>query len=97
MANVADRLLAACTVIACVVATGSVLDRLVAAKSTTDLGSPLLTQKALLPFIRHRLDNHLVSLRDQMQDRLTTALHTLQRFAPAEVTWQAPEGVLIYG
>ncbi len=80
--------------IACVVATGSVLDRLVAAKSTTDLGSPLLTQKALLPFIRHRLDNHLVSLRDQMQDRLTTALHTLQRFAPAEVTWQAPEGGL---
>jgi DNA-binding transcriptional MocR family regulator len=54
----------------------------------------LLTQKALLPFIRHRLDNHLVWLRDQMQDRLTAALHTLQRYAPAEVTWQAPEGGL---
>jgi DNA-binding transcriptional MocR family regulator len=80
--------------IACVAATGSVMDRLVAAKSTTDLGSPLLTQKALLPFIRNRLDQHFVSLREQIRDRLTVALNTLQRYAPPEVAWYAPEGGL---
>ncbi|MCC3380053.1 PLP-dependent aminotransferase family protein [Paenibacillus farraposensis] len=80
--------------IACVAATGSVLDRLVAAKSTTDLGSPLLTQRALLPFISHRLDHHLDRLRDQMRDRLALALHTLRRNAPPEVSWYTPEGGL---
>lgn len=32
-------------------ASGSIFNRLLAAKSNADLGSPLLTQKSLLPFV----------------------------------------------
>ena len=36
-------------------ASGSILNRLIAAKANSDLGSPLLTQKALLPFVQYDL------------------------------------------
>ncbi|MFM9280714.1 MocR-like pyridoxine biosynthesis transcription factor PdxR [Paenibacillus jiagnxiensis] len=80
--------------IACMAAHGSVLSRLIAAKSTTDLGSPLMTQKALQPFIEARLEQHLEQLRTVLRRRLQLALTVLRKHAPADLSWNVPEGGL---
>ncbi|MGG5737684.1 MULTISPECIES: MocR-like pyridoxine biosynthesis transcription factor PdxR [Bacillus cereus group] len=56
--------------IAALAAEGPIFEWLYAVKASMDIGSPLLTQKALLPFLRaERMKNHLEKLRTALQIR----------------------------
>lgn len=80
--------------IACAIADGSVLTRLVAAKSTADLGSPLLTQKALQAYIQEQYDTYVYQLREELYSRLCVASEVLEQYATNEMQWRLPEGGL---
>ncbi|WP_338540200.1 PLP-dependent aminotransferase family protein [Paenibacillus tundrae] len=80
--------------VACAIADGSVLTRLVAAKSTADLGSPLLTQKALQSFIQHQYSAYIRQLRDELYARLSAASAVLEAYAPPGMFWVLPDGGL---
>ena len=80
--------------IACVAAESNILSRLIAAKSASDLGSPLLTQRAVLPFIAKKYNYYADQLRIQLRKRMEKATGLLQQFAPAGVRWTIPEGGL---
>ncbi|MEK4112734.1 DNA-binding transcriptional MocR family regulator [Paenibacillus sp. DS2363] len=80
--------------IACAIADGSVLTRLVAAKSTADLGSPLLTQKALQSFIQNQYGAYVSRLRDELYSRLCAASEVLEEHATMGMQWRLPEGGL---
>lgn len=76
-------------------ATGSIFKRLLAAKANTDLGSPLLTQKAIIPFITSkRMMDHLKKLRTALKIRRDLVLKILSRHSPEEVSWFIPKGGL---
>ncbi|MFC0475982.1 PLP-dependent aminotransferase family protein [Robertmurraya beringensis] len=76
-------------------ASGSIFKRLLAAKANTDLGSPLLTQKAILPFISSkRMMDHLKKLRTALKIRRDLVLEILSKHAPEEVSWFIPKGGL---
>ncbi|MEH7495549.1 PLP-dependent aminotransferase family protein [Neobacillus niacini] len=76
-------------------ASGSIFKRLLAAKANTDLGSPLLTQKAILPFITSkRMMDHLKKLRTALKIRRDLVLEILSQHSPEEVSWFIPEGGL---
>ncbi|MEK3988588.1 MocR-like pyridoxine biosynthesis transcription factor PdxR [Robertmurraya sp. FSL R5-0851] len=76
-------------------ASGSIFKRLLAAKANTDLGSPLLTQKAILPFISSkRMMDHLKKLRTALKIRRDLVLEILTQHAPEEVSWFIPKGGL---
>lgn len=76
-------------------ASGSIFKRLVAAKANTDLGSPLLTQKALIPFITSkRMIDHLKKLRTALKIRRDLVLEILSKHSPEEVSWFIPKGGL---
>jgi DNA-binding transcriptional MocR family regulator len=80
--------------IACVAAEGNILSRLIAAKSSSDLGSPLLTQRAVLPFIDRRYEAYAAKLRTALRLRKEAAVMLLKQYAPAGVSWTLPEGGL---
>ncbi|KAA9007633.1 PLP-dependent aminotransferase family protein [Paenibacillus spiritus] len=80
--------------LAALAADGDVLTRLIAAKSASDLGSPLLTQRALLPFIAGRYDAYAAGLRAALRRRMEKAARILSEIAPPGVGWTAPEGGL---
>ncbi|WP_342421388.1 PLP-dependent aminotransferase family protein [Paenibacillus sp. FSL E2-0178] len=80
--------------IACVAAEGNILSRLIAAKSSSDLGSPLLTQRAVLPFIDRRYEAYAAKLRTALHLRKEAAVMLLKQYAPAGVSWTLPEGGL---
>jgi DNA-binding transcriptional MocR family regulator len=80
--------------IACVAAEGNILSRLIAAKSASDLGSPLLTQRAVLPFIDRRYEAYAARLRAALRLRKEAAAKLLKQYAPSGVTWTLPEGGL---
>ncbi|MEK3901612.1 MocR-like pyridoxine biosynthesis transcription factor PdxR [Paenibacillus sp. FSL R7-0179] len=80
--------------IACVAAEGNILSRLIAAKSASDLGSPLLTQRAVLPFIARQYDGYAAKLRSALRVRQEAAARLLKQYAPAGVSWQLPGGGL---
>lgn len=80
--------------IACVAAEGNILSRLIAAKSSSDLGSPLLTQRAVLPFISRRYEIYAATLRTALRTRKEAAAKLLKQYAPPGVTWTLPEGGL---
>lgn len=80
--------------IACVAAAGNILSRLIAAKSASDLGSPLLTQGAVLPFISHKYESYAAKLRAALCRRRDKAARLLKQYAPPGVTWNLPEGGL---
>ncbi|MDF2791297.1 MAG: GntR family transcriptional regulator [Neobacillus sp.] len=64
-------------------ATGSIFKRLLAAKANTDLGSPLLTQKAIIPFITSkRMMDHLKKLRTALKIRRDLVLEILSQHSP---------------
>lgn len=74
---------------------GPIFKRLLAAKANTDLGSPLLTQKAILPFISSkRMMDHLKKLRTALKIRRDLVLEILTQHAPEEVSWFIPKGGL---
>jgi DNA-binding transcriptional MocR family regulator len=76
-------------------ASGSIFKRLLAAKANTDLGSPLLTQKAILPFITSkRMMDHLKKLRTALKIRRDLVLQILSQHSPEEVSWFVPKGGL---
>lgn len=68
--------------IAALAAEGPVFDWLYAVKALMDIGSPLLTQKAIQPFLRtERMKNHLEKLRTALQIRRDTAVEILSPLA----------------
>ncbi|OAS89071.1 PLP-dependent aminotransferase family protein [Metabacillus litoralis] len=76
-------------------ASGSIFKRLLAAKANTDLGSPLLTQKAIIPFITSkRMMDHLKKLRTALKIRRDLVLEILSQQSPEEVSWFIPKGGL---
>ncbi|MEH7481339.1 PLP-dependent aminotransferase family protein [Neobacillus drentensis] len=76
-------------------ASGSVFNRLLAAKANTDLGSPLLTQKSILPFINSkRMMDHHKKLRTALRIRRDLVLELLSQHMPDGVSWVIPEGGL---
>ncbi|MEK4971303.1 PLP-dependent aminotransferase family protein [Niallia sp. FSL R7-0648] len=76
-------------------ATGSIFNRLMAAKANSDLGSPLLTQKAILSFINSkRTMDHLKKLRTALRIRRDLVLELLSQQMPNGVSWIIPEGGL---
>lgn len=80
--------------IACVAAGGNILSRLIAAKSASDLGSPLLNQKAVLPFIARKYEAYAEQLRTALRGRMEKAAKLLKQHAPQGVSWNLPEGGL---
>ncbi|WP_259455665.1 PLP-dependent aminotransferase family protein [Bacillus sp. PK3_68] len=77
------------------VSNGTVHQRLLTAKSCTDLGSPLLTQKALIPFLSsNRMNTHLEKLRIALELRRDQTIALLEKHAPEGVTWIIPKGGL---
>lgn len=77
------------------VASGSIFNRLLAAKANADLGSPLLTQKMILPFIKSEKSmEHIKKLRTALKLRRDLVLYLLSKYAPSEVSWYTPEGGL---
>ncbi|ULT57404.1 PLP-dependent aminotransferase family protein [Neobacillus drentensis] len=76
-------------------ASGSIFNRLLAAKANADLGSPLLTQKAILPLINSkRMVDHTKKLRTALRIRRDLVLELLTNHAPEGVSWLIPEGGL---
>ncbi|UQZ32916.1 PLP-dependent aminotransferase family protein [Paenibacillus sp. PK3_47] len=80
--------------IACVAAGGDILSRLIAAKSASDLGSPLLNQRAVLPFIARQYDTYVARLRTALRVRMEKAVSLLKKYAPPGITWNIPGGGL---
>ncbi len=81
--------------IAAVAASGTVLSRLVAAKTAADLGSPLLTQKAIYAYLASdRFGAYARSLRATLAARCALAESLLRRHAPKGTRWASPDGGL---
>lgn len=77
------------------VADGSFITRLVGSKAISDLGSPLITQKAILSFFTsNQLKKHLPVLRDRLMQRRNKVVQILKRLAPDGVQWRVPSGGL---
>ncbi|MFI8709031.1 PLP-dependent aminotransferase family protein [Bacillus sp. NPDC077411] len=78
--------------IAAILAEGPVFDWLYAAKALMDIGSPQLTQKAILPFLRtERMKNHLEKLRTALQMRRDTTIEILASLTDT-IHFQVPKG-----
>ncbi|MET4559783.1 DNA-binding transcriptional MocR family regulator [Lysinibacillus parviboronicapiens] len=76
-------------------ASGSIFNRLLAAKSNADLGSPLLTQKSLLPFVTSKkMIEHMKKLRTALKVRRDLVLDLLSHYAPEGISWILPIGGL---
>ena len=71
---------------------GTNLNRIIAAKTITDLGTPLLNQKAVLSFLRsNRMKEHIKKLRIALKLRRDRVIDLLTVYAPKEVTWIVPK------
>ncbi|GIN63799.1 GntR family transcriptional regulator [Robertmurraya siralis] len=76
-------------------ANGTLFNRLVASKVNTDLGSPLLTQKAILPlFHSKRMEDHMEKLRFALNLRKDKVVKLLNSHMPDGVHWIVPTGGL---
>lgn len=81
--------------IGAIISNGTVHQRLLSAKSFADSGNPLLTQKALIPFLRsERMHVHLEKLRIALEVRRDQTIAILNKYAPQGVTWMEPKGGL---
>ncbi|WP_379138223.1 PLP-dependent aminotransferase family protein [Paenibacillus sp. sgz500958] len=89
-----SKVLAPGSRIACLAAGDDILSRLIAAKSASDLGSPLLTQQAVLPFIQGNYNAYASQLRILLRNRMEKAITLLNEYAPDGVSWNIPEGGL---
>ncbi|MCR6522128.1 MocR-like pyridoxine biosynthesis transcription factor PdxR [Lysinibacillus capsici] len=77
------------------IASGSIFKRLLAAKANVDLGSPLITQKVILPFIQsYRMNDHVKKLRTALKIRRDLVVDLLSEYAPSDTSWKVPEGGL---
>ncbi|WP_088043473.1 PLP-dependent aminotransferase family protein [Bacillus sp. EAC] len=78
--------------IAAMLANGPVFEWLHAVKASMDVGSPLLTQKAILPFLRtDRMRSHVEKLRIALQLRRDTSVNILSNLTN-KLTFHIPEG-----
>jgi DNA-binding transcriptional MocR family regulator len=76
-------------------ASGSIFKRLYAAKANMDLGSPLLTQKVIVPLVDSaKMEQHLKRLRAALKSRRDVVLAVLKEHAPSGVTCFIPKGGL---
>lgn len=81
--------------IAALVASGFILDKLIAAKVMTDIGSPLLTQKAILSFIRSkRMSEHIIKLQIALEVRRNRLIDILSTLLGELISFQPPGGGL---
>jgi DNA-binding transcriptional MocR family regulator len=79
--------------IASLLATGTLLKRLIGAKATADLGTPLLTQKAILAFLRTKQgSSYHKKLSKLLLKKRDLVLGILNRQAPSGVRWTVPSG-----
>ncbi|BBP86411.1 hypothetical protein BsIDN1_00290 [Bacillus safensis] len=70
-----------------ITASGSIFNRLLAAKANNDLGSPLLTKKAILPFLTSKkMIDHTKKLRTALKVRRDLMMDVLTKHAPKDVT-----------
>ncbi|QWG28293.1 PLP-dependent aminotransferase family protein [Bacillus mycoides] len=77
--------------IAALAAEGPIFEWLYAVKASMDIGSPLLTQKALLPFLRaERMKKHLEKLRTALQIRRDLTINILSPLK--ELEFEIPNG-----
>ena len=73
-------------------ANGPVMEWLLAVKASMDVGSPLLTQKAILPFLRtDRMRNHVEKLRIALQIRRDTSIEILSSLSD-KLYYRIPNG-----
>ncbi len=80
---------------ALLVGNGPIFQRLLASKANADLGSPLLTQKLILPLLGStRMQAHAAKLRTAFQLRRDALIVQLKKHAPPNVTWYEPLGGL---
>lgn len=80
---------------ALLVANGPLFQRLLASKANADLGSPLLTQKAILPLLgSKRMLAHAAKLRTAFMLRRDLVVQLLAQHAPETVKWIVPTGGL---
>ena len=81
--------------IAAIAADSSFFNRLVASKSVADLGSPLITQKIILPLLRsQRMKQHIQKLRIALSLKRDIIVGVLNQYAPKGISWEIPEGGL---
>jgi DNA-binding transcriptional MocR family regulator len=68
---------------------------LLASKTFTDLGSPILTQKAASSFLNStRMNDHLIKLRTALELRRNQFISLLEEHLPKNVQWNEPIGGL---
>ncbi len=72
-----------------------VIDKLVAAKQSTDLHTSTLVQYIVHEVVRDGfLESHIAQLRTAYRERLDTMLAAMEKYFPEEVTWSHPAGGL---
>lgn len=77
------------------IAGGTFMARLVGSKAISDLGTPMITQKTILPFFTsNQLKKHLPVLREKLKHRRNKVLQIMNRLAPEGVQWSKPDGGL---
>jgi 2-aminoadipate transaminase len=76
-----------------IVANEELINKLVQLKQAADLHTPSLTQRIAYHVIKDGfLETHIPKIRDLYRHRCQTMLNALQRYMPATVTWNKPEG-----
>lgn len=79
--------------IAAVVAEGSLISRLIAAKANHDLGTSILSQKIILDFMRtNEITNYVAKLNKELVKRRDTVIKLLKANTPKGTTWTVPDG-----
>lgn len=79
--------------LAAVVAEGSLISRLIAAKANHDLGTSILSQKIILDFMRtNEITRYVAKLNKELVKRRDTVIKILKANTPKGTTWTMPEG-----
>lgn len=74
-------------------ANGLFLERLLVSKANVDLGSSMLTQKAILPLLEsERIEKHMEKLRFALKLRRDKVISILNENLPDGVRWTVPKG-----
>ncbi|WP_214480652.1 PLP-dependent aminotransferase family protein [Bacillus sp. SM2101] len=79
--------------IGCIVANGKILNKLKAAKSVSDLGSPLLNQRILARFMQtFNFEKHFKKQNSLLKYRRNLLIQALKSLNVEGVTWTVPKG-----
>ncbi len=75
------------------IANGILLARLLVSKANVDLGSPMLTQKVILPLLdSERIEKHMEKLRFALKLRRDKVTDILSANLPEGIRWTVPKG-----